>query len=640
MKSILLATSLVVGAGIGIGSGVSVAAQDPATGAEAKTEGGAAKLYLPASPRAAAYVLGRLSNKELIQAPRVEPVFVAFLERAGLDAKYREEALTGLAGLHKTDRVTELLTVLEKLDSQGTNAAPVIGDLANLLAKSKPAELSAKKSAFEALAAKAESFLVRRVVAVGRIVGEGKVDAVWETAAKSDSQLADLVGALPWVLDPSLRANFQMRVAPLAVKAATPELQQAAILALPFMKGFEAENFSTLAGLVRAGTERSTAVKALAQLPRSAWQKELAGPAVQALVESAVQVPADQRTEPEFLEAVQLGNDLSLLLPADEGKRWRKALGELGVRVLALKTVHEQMLYDKTRLVVEAGKPVEIVFENPDSMPHNFVLIAPGAREEVGKIADSLKPEPDDQGRMFIPKSPKVLFASKLAEPGTRLKLNFNAPAEPGEYTYVCTFPGHWMRMFGTLVVTADVEEYLAKNPEQAAPKSTEWKLADFAGDWAGLDAHRNFSGGKGLFSSLGCVQCHQLGAEGAAFGPNLTGVLTRWKGDKGAVLEQILEPSKVIDEKYRSQSFDIGEENNTVGIVLSEDAEQVTVQSGPSAALIQKLKKSSIKSRSPQEGSAMPGGLLNLLNKEQVLDLLAYVIAEGNAEHPAFKHH
>src|SRR5262245_11146404 len=77
----------------------------------------AKKIYIPSNPRAAAYMLGRLSNKELAQAPRVEPVYNAFLERAGLDVRYREEALAGLASLHKTDRLTELLAAFERLDS-------------------------------------------------------------------------------------------------------------------------------------------------------------------------------------------------------------------------------------------------------------------------------------------------------------------------------------------------------------------------------------------------------------------------------------------------------------------------------------------------------------------------------------------
>ena len=193
--------------------------------------------------------------------------------------------------------------------------------------------------------------------------------------------------------------------------------------------------------------------------------------------------------------------------------------------------------------------------------------------------------------------------------------------------------------MFGSLVVAVDVEDYLAKNPEQDAPKLTEWKVADFTDDLARLDHHRSHSAGKALFSSLGCVQCHQLGTEGAAFGPNLSGVFARWKGDRSAVLEQILEPSKVIDEKFRAQALELGDENAVVGIVLAEDAEEMTLQTGPSVALIQKIKKAAIKSRATQEGSLMPAGLLNLMNKEQVLDLLAYLLAEGNADHASFKH-
>ncbi len=635
MRIILLLVSLVAITRCGARSH----AQDTPAG-NAKPEAEPRKLYLPASPRAAAYVLGRLSNKELVQAPRVEPVFNAFLERAGLDAKYREEALIGLAGLHKTDRVAELIAALGRMDGQGTNVMAVMTDLAVMVARTKPAELAAKKSSFMALLGKAEFTLTRRAAWVGLVTAEGKPNPAWDETSKVDSQRIDLVGAVPWIVDPNLRSSFQPLLAPLAQKSSNPELQQQAILALPSMKGQEATNFVILAELIRTGTERTAAVRALLQLPRSAWQKELAGPVTQSLVDAAAKVPPDQRTEVDFLEAVQLGNDLSLLVPAEDGRRIRKALSELGVRVLVLKTLHEQMLYDKSRLVVEVGKPVEIIFENPDSMPHNFVVTLPGAREEIGKLADTLTPEPDDEGRLFIPKSTKIFFASKLVEPGTKLKINFTAPTTPGEYTYVCTFPGHWMRMFGTLIVAADIEDFLAKNPEPDVPKAIEWKVSDFAEDLVRLDQHRNYAAGKAFFDSLGCVQCHQLGSAGAAFGPNLAGVFGRWKGDRGAVLEQILEPSKVIDEKFRAQAFDLGEDNNSVGIVLSEDAETVTFQSGPSVALIQKVKKTDIKSRTPQEGSSMPGGLLNLLTKEQVLDLLAYVFAEGNPDHPAFQHH
>ena len=612
-----------------------LAAQDE----ESKTDDGPKKIYIPANPKAADYIISQLSNKELVQAPRVEPVFNAFLKRKGLDAKYREEALAGLAALHKTDRLTELLAALERLDALGSGSAVAITDLGPFLARSKPADLTAKKSALENLRAKAKLRETRCVVSAGLITADGKADAVWEQAAKDNARLTDLVCGVPLVMDATLRTSFQPRLSPLAQKAATPDLQRQAIQALPAMKGHEAANFAALASLIRAGTERATAVRSLLQLPRSAWQKDQAGPVAQSLIEHAAKVPTDQRTGQDFLDAMQLGNDLSLLLPSDEGRRIRKALGELGVRVIVLKTLHEQMFFDKTRLVVEAGKPVEIIFENPDAMPHNFVITAPGAREEIGKLADAMPQEADEEGRMYIPKSPKVLYGSKLVDPGASLKLNFTAPDAPGEYTYVCTFPGHWARMFGTLVVTTDIEDYLAKNPEQEAPKITEWKTADLAADLKRVDQHRNFASGKALFNSLACAQCHQLGKEGTAFGPNLSGVLGRWKNDRQALLEQILDPSKVIDDKFRAQSLELGDENFVSGIVLAEDAETVTVQTGPSEAAIQKVKKSAIKSRSKEDLSRMPAGLLNMLNKEQILDLLAYLLAEGSPDHAAFKH-
>src|SRR5262245_28353642 len=75
--------------------------------------------FLPKNPVAAAYVLGRLSNQELIAAPRSEPVYLALLRRAGLERKYRIEALEGLARLRQTDLLTELLNSLAELDKAG-----------------------------------------------------------------------------------------------------------------------------------------------------------------------------------------------------------------------------------------------------------------------------------------------------------------------------------------------------------------------------------------------------------------------------------------------------------------------------------------------------------------------------------------
>jgi len=116
---------------------------------------------------------------------------------------------------------------------------------------------------------------------------------------------------------------------------------------------------------------------------------------------------------------------------------------------------------------VEAGKAFEIILENDDFMPHNLAVVRPGTREQVANLAALMKPdELDARGRAYIPNTLDVLSATKLLEAGQRTKLSLTAPNEKGTYEYVCTYPNHWMVMWGQLIVTDDVDAYLAANPQ------------------------------------------------------------------------------------------------------------------------------------------------------------------------------
>src|SRR5262249_59920923 len=99
-----------------------------------------------------------------------------------------------------------------------------------------------------------------------------------------------------------------------------------------------------------------------------------------------------------------------------------------GVRVIRIGTVTEQMLFDKERIAVKAGKPVEIIIENTDMMPHNFVLTQPGALEEIGTAAEAQATQPGALERHYIPPSKKILQASRLLQPRETQKLTFTAP--------------------------------------------------------------------------------------------------------------------------------------------------------------------------------------------------------------------
>ncbi len=120
---------------------------------------------------------------------------------------------------------------------------------------------------------------------------------------------------------------------------------------------------------------------------------------------------------------------------------------------LRVQAVPNQMQFAPRELRAKAGRPVRIVFENPDAMPHNLVLVAAGADEEIGLLADQMASDPASLAKHFVPASPKVLHATPLVNPNGRAELTFTAPAQPGRYPYLCTFPGHWRIMRGVLIV-------------------------------------------------------------------------------------------------------------------------------------------------------------------------------------------
>jgi len=126
------------------------------------------------------------------------------------------------------------------------------------------------------------------------------------------------------------------------------------------------------------------------------------------------------------------------------------------VTVIKIKVIKNEMKYDLKSFTVEAGKEVEIIFENPDFMQHNLVIAQIGALETVGKAADKIASDPKGAEKQYVPEVPEVLFATKLVNPQQTVKLNFIAPKKEGDYPFVCTFPGHWSLMNGTMkVVTA-----------------------------------------------------------------------------------------------------------------------------------------------------------------------------------------
>jgi azurin len=109
--------------------------------------------------------------------------------------------------------------------------------------------------------------------------------------------------------------------------------------------------------------------------------------------------------------------------------------------------------YVQKELKAKAGRSVALTFENPDVMPHNWVLVQPGAEEKVGAAAALMVSMPDGADRHYVPDTPDVIVHSRLLDPGKQTTLYFTAPKLPGRYPYLCSFPGHSQLMRGVLVV-------------------------------------------------------------------------------------------------------------------------------------------------------------------------------------------
>lgn len=121
------------------------------------------------------------------------------------------------------------------------------------------------------------------------------------------------------------------------------------------------------------------------------------------------------------------------------------------VTLKAVGDTEEEMAFDQDTIQVKPGAVVKLFLINEgtdQSMIHNVVFTQPGKYKLVA-LAGAKIGAPGN----YVPDSETVIAASPLALPGQTVELEFTAPVKPGSYHYVCTYPGHWKRMNGILLV-------------------------------------------------------------------------------------------------------------------------------------------------------------------------------------------
>lgn len=478
---------------------------------------------------------------------------------------------------------------------------------------------------------------------------------VW-TRSEANGRYADrLDGFSLSILDSDREVVFSRKNNPAPAESVRFEIsgnsaeaiRNAAINAVTYIPGHAAATFRTLSEFVRKGEARVAAVRGIQRIPRYHWPQDAQSirPLVNSLVSFAKSVDATERATLGVRTSLQLANDLATLLPPEEAKRIKADIGDLGVRIVTIRTVPHRMRYDRPEIAVQAGRPVEIVLENTDIMPHNLLITAPGTMMDVAMAAERMAASPDAFARGFVPDSENILHATKLLQAGETERLVIVAPSEPGDYPYVCTFPGHWRTMAGVMHVVNDVDAWLAENPIAEPAEIAE--VRPFVRDWTFEEVQaqtkelkgRSFAKGKQLFTAIACFSCHQVNGVGGRVGPDL-GKLEARK-DLAHIIRSLTEPSKEIEKKYQAWIVVTDDGKQFVGMAVAEDDRTLTLMPNPLGIENCEpvvIDKDEIDIRQASPISLMPEKLLNTLTIEEIRDLLAYLQARGNPDHQVFK--
>ncbi len=170
----------------------------------------------------------------------------------------------------------------------------------------------------------------------------------------------------------------------------------------------------------------------------------------------------------------------------------------------------------------------------------------------------------------------------------------------------------------------------------QDRPIVERWKMDMLADTLATAELGRSFENGQRALLAANCLKCHRIGSAGGQIGPDLSAVGRRF--DTRTILESILEPSRVMDPKYRHTAYVLTTGKVVTGRPVGVSKSKITVETDPLRQTTVEIIRSDIEEAVPATVSPMPSGLADVLTREELFDLLAYLKAGGDPDAPVFQ--
>ena len=188
------------------------------------------------------------------------------------------------------------------------------------------------------------------------------------------------------------------------------------------------------------------------------------------------------------------------------------------------------------------------------------------------------------------------------------------------------------------------LKELLDKTLEQTNPLNysnreivKQWQLEELVSLAEEKLIGRDFNKGSRLFGEANCFACHRFDGRGGAIGPDLTTIAGRFS--RNDLIESIINPNKEISDQYAATTFITLDGKVITGRVANLSGDNIMVQTNMlDPGNFTNVDTKMIDEQFASKNSLMPAGLLNTLNEQEVLDLLAFLLSRGDRTSPMFK--
>lgn len=369
--------------------------------------------------------------EKLAVLPLSERVLKALIRRPKLDPELRLKALNHLAEEGSRTKEQVLVEIIEQLDREDRLS---LEDWLAVLDSTKVSSTNILSSLLKSNNSTIRQAAFAAQLRSGRFTSFPLDPDALRSIARIDSP--ELKAAY---LDPAQKALSFSGTA-----------QKAALFCLGRIPENDVKIFNILAKHVLNPDLTAAAAEAILTRPQGTWPTESTATLLDAHLPTLGKTPVEKRGSASFELGSELLTTIATIRKVPDAVAQIRSLQLVPVEVA---TVPDQLRFNQTSIRVPANTPVELRLDNPDVIQHNLVLCVPGSLEKVGLAVDNILADPKAIDRDWIPDLPEVLHATPMANPHQEVVLRFLTPKKPGSYPFLCTVPGHWRIMQGTMIV-------------------------------------------------------------------------------------------------------------------------------------------------------------------------------------------